>query len=99
MNNTQPVRGEAEEGLTRSAPACHKAAMSSENPTHPYTLEVTPSPKGDGSLGWAIRKSGTLLERSDRLFRSEQDALKNGWEAVERLMNGEAQPSPPRGRR
>lgn len=73
--------------------------MSIENPTHPYTLEITPSAKGEGSFGWAIRKSGTLLERSDRAFRSEQDALKNGREAVERLLKGEAQPSPPRGRR
>jgi hypothetical protein len=73
--------------------------MSSDNPTHPYTLEVTPSPKGDGSSGWAFRMNGTMLERSDRLFRSEQDALKNGREAVERLLKGEAQPSPPRGRR
>jgi hypothetical protein len=88
-----------EEGLTRSAPACHKLPMSSENPTHPYSLEVTPSPKGDGSFGWAIRMNGKMLERSDRLFRSEQDALKNGREAVERLLEGEAQRSPPRGRR
>ena len=73
--------------------------MSNENPTHPYSLEVTPSPKGDGSFGWAIRKSGKLLERSDRLLRSEQDVLKNGREAVERLLKGEAQPSPSRGRR
>jgi hypothetical protein len=73
--------------------------MNTANPTHPYTLEITPSPKGDGSLGWAIRKNGTLLERSDRVFRSEQDALKNGREAVERLLKGETQPSPPRGRR
>ena len=73
--------------------------MSIESPTHPYTVEVTPSLKGDGSLGWAIRKSGTLLERSDRVFRSEQDALKHGRDAVERLLKSEAQPSPPRGRR
>ncbi len=73
--------------------------MSSDNPTHPYTLETTPSPKGDGSFGWAIRMNGKMLERSDRLFRSEQDARKHGQEAVERLLKGEAQPSPPRGRR
>jgi hypothetical protein len=56
--------------------------MSSENPTHPYTLEITPSPKGDGTIGWAIRKNGKLLERSDRVFRSEHDALKNGQDAL-----------------
>ena len=73
--------------------------MSTENPTHPYTLEVTPSPKGDGSFGWAIRLHGKMLERSDRVFRSEQDALKNGQEALERLLKGDARSSPPRGRR
>ncbi len=73
--------------------------MSTENPTHSYTLEITPSPKGDGSLGWAIRMHGKMLERSDRIFRSEQDALKNGREALERLLKGEAQTSPSRGRR
>ncbi len=73
--------------------------MSTENPTHPYTLEITPSPKGDGSLGWAIRMHGKLSERSDRIFRSEQDALKNGQEAVERLLKGDTKSSPPRGRR
>ncbi len=73
--------------------------MSNSNPTHPYTLEVTPSPKGDGSCGWAIRMNGKMFERSERMFRSEEDALKNGREAVERLLKGQSQPSPPRGRR
>lgn len=68
------------------------------NPTHPYTLELAPSPKGDGSFGWAIRKHGKLLERSDRTFRSERDALKSGEEAVERALKGTSQPSPPRRR-
>ncbi len=72
---------------------CHKPAMSTENPTHPYTLEVTPSPKGDGSFGWAIRLHGKMLERSDRVYRSEQDALKNGHEALERALKGESQPN------
>ncbi len=85
--------------VTSSGLPCHKLPMSSENPTHPYTLEITPSPKGDGSLGWAIRKSGKLLERSDRLFRSEHEALKNGREALERQLKGDAEPSPQRGRR
>ena len=73
--------------------------MSHENPTHPYTLEVSPSPKGDGSFGWAIRISGKMLERSDRLFRSEQEALRNGRDAVERLLKGDTSSNPPRGRR
>ncbi len=73
--------------------------MSNANPTHPYTLEITPSLKGDGSFGWAIRMNGKLMERSDRAFRSEQDAMKNGQEALERAFKGEAQPSAPRPRR
>ena len=85
--------------VTSSRLPCHKPPMSNENPTHPYTLEITPSPKGDGSLGWAIRKNGKLLERSDRVFRSEHDALKNGREARERQLKGDAEPSPQRGRR
>ncbi len=72
---------------------CHKPAMSTENPTHPYTLEIAPSPKGDGSFGWAIRLHGKMLERSDRVYRSEQDALKNGHEALERALKGESQPN------
>ncbi len=73
--------------------------MSNDNPTHPYTLEITHSPKGDGTLGWAIRKHGKLLERSDRVFRAEQDAMKNAQEALERVFNGKAQPDAPRPRR
>jgi hypothetical protein len=68
--------------------------MNTINTTHPYTLEVTPSPNGDGSHAWAIRKHGKMLERGDRTFRSEKDALKNGQEALERLFRGEQQPSP-----
>ncbi len=68
----------------------------SMNQTHPYTLELSPSPKGDGSVGWAIRMHGKLLERSDRTFRTEQEALKSGQEAVERALKGESQSSAPR---
>ena len=73
--------------------------MSNANPTHPYTLEITPSPKGDGSFGWVIRKHGKMLQRSDRVFRSEQDAMKSGQEALEKAFKGEVQPSPSRPRR
>jgi hypothetical protein len=68
------------------------------NQTHPYTLELSPSPKGDGSAGWAIRKHGKMLERSDRLYRTEQEALKSGQEAVERTLSGTSQPTPARRR-
>jgi hypothetical protein len=70
----------------------------SMNQTHPYTLELSLSPKGDGSVGWAIRKNGKMLERSDRMYRTQQDALKNGQEAVERALSGVAQPTPSRRR-
>jgi hypothetical protein len=78
---------------------CDKQRMNNGNPTHPYTLQITPSPKGDGSFGWAIRKHGKMLERSDRVFRSEQDAMKNGQEALERAFKGEAQSGASRPRR
>jgi hypothetical protein len=70
----------------------------SMNQTHPYTLELSPSPKGDGSVGWAIRKHGKMLERSDRMYRSQQEALKSGQEAVERALSGVSQPTPSRRR-
>ena len=81
------------------APQNNERRMSSINPIHPYTLETAPSLKGDGFVGWAIRKHGKLLERSDRMYGSQQEALKNGQEAVERALKGASQPSPTRGRR
>ena len=68
------------------------------NQTHPYTLELSPSPKGDGSVGWAMRKHGKMLERSDRMFRTQQEALKSGQEAMERALSGVSQPTPSRRR-
>ena len=70
----------------------------SMNQTHPYTLELSPSPKGDGSVGWAIRKHGKMLERSDRMYRTQHDALRNGQEAVGRTLSGVSQPTPSRRR-
>lgn len=84
--------------VTASAGHVISAPMSTLNPTHPYTLELSPSPKGDGSFGWAIRKNGKLLERSDRTYRSEQEATKKGEEALERTLKGESQASPARRR-
>lgn len=63
--------------------------MSTGNPTHPFTLEVVRSRKGDGSFEWTIRKSGKLLERSDRIYRSEAEALKSGQNAIERQLQGD----------
>jgi hypothetical protein len=54
--------------------------------THPYTLEVQPGSK-PGTFQWTIRKHGNLAQRSDRIHRSEQDALKDGEKAIERLFS------------
>jgi hypothetical protein len=57
--------------------------MKVENRHHPYALDVQPGPKA-GTFQWALRKSGKLLERSDRAFESEEKARKDGEKAVER---------------
>ena len=62
--------------------------MTSLNPTHPYTLELAPSPKGDGSFGWAIRKNGKLVQRSDRNHPTEAKARENGLAQIEKLLSG-----------
>ena len=67
--------------------------MSSGSPTAPYTLEITPLLKGDGSSRWAIQLNGKMFERSDRSFRSEQEARTNGHEALERALRGVEQPT------
>lgn len=53
------------------------------NKHHPYSLEVHPS-KVPETFEWTIRRNGTLVQRSDRTFRSEPDALKDGEKAIER---------------
>jgi len=55
-----------------------------ENPTHPYTLDVSKLP--DGRFLWAIRERGKLLQRSDRPQPSEQAAREIGLKAIEGLM-------------
>jgi hypothetical protein len=57
--------------------------MNAENRHHPYTLDVQPGPKA-GTFQWALRKQGKLAQRSDRTFRSEEDARKDGEKAIER---------------
>ncbi|MFB0488734.1 hypothetical protein ABIE45_001320 [Methylobacterium sp. OAE515] len=52
----------------------------------PYSIEVLPLTKPEGHFQWAIRRSGKLIERSDRPHRSEAKALENAMEAVERAM-------------
>ncbi len=51
----------------------------------PYALEIMPAAK-PGTFQWTIRRHGTLIERSDRPLRSEEDAIKNGEKAMERQL-------------
>ena len=57
--------------------------MSVSRNIHPYTLEVQPGSK-TGIFQWAIRRHGKLVQRSDRVLRSEEDAEKDGFKAIER---------------
>jgi len=54
------------------------------NKHHPYELEVRAAARKPGMFEWNIRKHGKLSERSDKLYRSEADALKDGEKAIER---------------
>ena len=55
----------------------------SDNRHHPYALDIQPAQK-PGTFQWTIRKNGKLAQRSDKTFRSEDDARKDGEKAVER---------------
>ncbi|MER2264119.1 hypothetical protein [Methylobacterium oxalidis] len=56
--------------------------------THPYTLKVLP-PKAEGaSYQWAIRRSGKLVQRSDRTLTSEAKARESGLAQIEKLLSG-----------
>jgi hypothetical protein len=56
--------------------------------THPYTLEIL-SPKAEGaSYQWAIRRSGKLVQRSDRSLTSETKARESGMAQIEKLLSG-----------
>jgi hypothetical protein len=58
--------------------------LSTVTQTPPYTLEVTASERKPGQFEWTIRRQGTLIQRSDRIHRSEADAQKDGEKAIER---------------
>jgi hypothetical protein len=60
----------------------------SDEKTHPYTLEVTPSQAKPGQFTWAIRERGKLIQRSDRLLGSEKAARKDGMAQIERMLQG-----------
>jgi len=63
----------------------HMSRMSNAVP-HPYSIDVSPMAKPEGHYQWAIRKSGKLMERSDRPYRSEAKAHESAMEAIERAM-------------
>ena len=56
----------------------------SDNPHHPYTLEIAPSSRQAGFFDWAIRRYGKLIERSGGGKSSEDLARKDGEKAMER---------------
>jgi hypothetical protein len=53
-----------------------------DNPNYPYTFEVLPCAKPAGHFGWAIRRNGRLLERSDRPHHSERSARERAEAAL-----------------
>jgi hypothetical protein len=60
----------------------------STDPRPRYTLEVQPSKRSEGAFEWAIRDRGRLLQRGDRLERSEHAARKKGEEVLNALVHG-----------
>jgi hypothetical protein len=60
----------------------------STRPSPRYTLEVQPSKRTEGAFEWAIRDRGKLIQRSDRVERSEEAARKRGERAIEELTHG-----------
>ncbi|WHQ70571.1 hypothetical protein [Methylorubrum extorquens] len=61
--------------------------MTNEVP-HPYSITVEPLKKPEGHFGWALKKHGKLIERSDRSFLSEAKAFENALKAIEREQTG-----------
>jgi hypothetical protein len=53
---------------------------------HPYSVEVEPEPTG---FRWKVRERGTLLQRSDRLFRTAQKARQDAVEHLQRKQHGD----------
>ena len=66
--------------------------MSDDNATYPYTLTISACERTAGRFEWAIRRHGTLVERSDRLHPSERSARESGQEALERQLRDDREP-------
>ena len=71
-------------GLFRSNPM----NQMSTDPSPRYTLDIQPSKRTDGAFEWAIRDRGKLIQRADRVERTEQAARKRGEEALDRIVHG-----------
>ena len=65
----------------------HMADMTEAVP-HPYSITVEPLKKPEGQFGWALRKHGKLIERSDRPFSTEAKAFEAAMKAIERSETG-----------
>ena len=50
---------------------------------HPYSITVEKLKKPDGQFGWLLRRSGKLIERSDRPFTTEEKVFENALRAIE----------------
>ena len=85
----EPVPGE----LVFAGAMCENARMTDDT-LYPFTIEVSPLSAPKGHYGWAIRKHGKLLERSDRPHDSEERAYASATAAVERAFR----PADPRRR-
>lgn len=60
-----------------------------KDPDPRYTVEVQPSKRTYGAFEWGIRNRGKLVQRADRVERSEQAARKRGEQALDRIIHGE----------
>jgi hypothetical protein len=64
-----------------------KPMSTTDTPTDRYTLDIQPSATSAASFQWAIRDRGKLIQRSDRLLRTEADARKKGEEELQRMLH------------
>ena len=62
--------------------ASHITLMTSQVP-HPYAIEVHPLETAAGVYRWILRRSGKVLERSDRPHASEEKAWASALKALE----------------
>lgn len=57
-----------------------------QNPHNTYTLQIQLGLSA-GIFQWVIRRSGMLMQRSDRVQRTEAGARADGEKAIERLFS------------